>query len=439
MPFDRLLTLLPCQNLEDLDLQRREQDAEPLLAAWSALWHPTLLADAQKVPSWQSAESPPSDPEKSLIVVPNCCEELLPSGWLAQAEASGGCILRNLQRRDDIVAAALQHVDGNPPAVDANLAADFLALGFCRFQVELLTRKLRYTSNFDAAALETSAVAAAVAAVAGDADAAKQHLQAAFDRLHEAREYFYSNETRLLDLTLVASTTLGEPLRRELAAGRPCNLLISGAVLEEMARREPARLDALAAAVAAGTTAVIGGEYDEFPLPLLGPEAVATQLSRGVAAYEKHLHARPVVFGRRRFGLTPTLPQILHRLGFTAAFHCTLDDGRFPTGEQSRSQWEGIDGTSLESLAAVPIDAARSAPFLAMPEKSGNMNLDYTPTLVFAHWPARSSDWYDDLRRIAAYSTVLGKFSTVTNYFSDTNSIGQSGRFSPDQYHSPYL
>lgn len=439
MSFDRLLTLLPCQSLEDFDLQRKDGDAEQLLAAWSALWHPTLLADAQRAPGWQSAESPPLDPEKSLIVVPNCCEELLPGGWIAQAEASGGCVLRNLQHRDEIVAAALQHIGGNLPAVDANLAADFLALGFCRFQVELLTRKLRYMSNLDDTALETSAVAAAVAAVAGDVDTAKQHLQAAFDRLHEAREYFYSNETRLIDLTLVASTTLGEPLRRELAAGRPCNLLISGAVLEEMAQCEPATLDALRQAMDAGTAAVIGGEYDEFPLPLLGNEAIAVQLSRGLAAYEKHLHARPVVFGRRRFGLTPRLPQILHRLGFTAAFHCTLDDGRFPTSEQSRSQWEGIDNTTLESLAAVPIDAARSEPFFAMPEKASNMNLDYTPTLVFAHWPGRSSIWYEDLHRIVAYSTVLGKFGTVASYFSETTCTGQAGHFSPDEYHSPYL
>ena len=439
MPLNRLLTLLPCQSLEDLDLQRKERDAEQLLAAWSALWHPALLAGAKKVPSWQSAESPPSEPERNLIIVPNCCEELLPNGWFAQAEATGGCVLRNLQRRDEIVAAALQHVDGNPSAVDANLAADFLAFGFCHFQVELLTRKLRYTSNLDAAALEMSALAAAAAAVGGDTDAAKQHLQAAFDRLHEAREYFYSNETRLLDLTLVASTTLGEPLRRELAAGRPCNLLISGKVLEEMADREPATLDALCQALTAGTATVIGGEYDEFPLPLLGPEAIATHLSRGLSAYEKYLHKRPAVFGRRRFGLMPTLPQILRRAGFNAAFHCTLDDGQFPTGEQSRVQWEGIDGTLIESLAAVPIDAVRSEPFLAMPEKSVNINLDYTPTLVFAHWPGRSSIWYDDLRRIVAYSSVLGKFSTVASYFSETSSVGQSGRFLPDEYHPPYL
>ena len=42
------------------------------------------------------------------------------------------------------------------------------------------------------------------------------------------------------------------------------------------------------------------------------------------------------------------------------------------------------------------------------------MSLDRTATVVFAHWPGRASCWYDDLRRIAAYGSVLGKFSTMT-------------------------
>ena len=38
------------------------------------------------------------------------------------------------------------------------------------------------------------------------------------------------------------------------------------------------------------------------------------------------------------------------------------------------------------------------------------MSSDRTATVMFAHWPSRSSCWYEDLRRIAAYGAVLGKF-----------------------------
>ena len=49
MRFDQLVALLPCQSLETFDLDRKEEDAEQLLSAWSALWHPALLADAKMI------------------------------------------------------------------------------------------------------------------------------------------------------------------------------------------------------------------------------------------------------------------------------------------------------------------------------------------------------------------------------------------------------
>ena len=110
----------------------------------------------------------------------------------------------------------------------------------------------------------------------------------------------------------------------------------------------------------------------------------------GLAVYQELLQQRPVIFGRRRFGLTPTLPQVLRRLGFAAAVHCTLDDGRFPTSDQSLISWEGLDGTTIESLGSVPIDAGRAELFLSLPKKlADTMSLDRTATVTFAHWPSQ--------------------------------------------------
>ena len=59
-----------------------------------------------------------------------------------------------------------------------------------------------------------AAVAAAVAALVVYTAAARRDFESAFDRLHEAREYFYPVETRLLDLTLLAHGTLGDACAR---------------------------------------------------------------------------------------------------------------------------------------------------------------------------------------------------------------------------------
>jgi alpha-mannosidase len=438
--LNRLIALFPCQSLESFDLDRREEDAEQLLSGWTALWHPRLLAAADGIPSWSPATDPPDEPAGHLVTVPDCCLGSLPEDWIAQAEAEGACVLRGLSSRQEIIAATIKRLGTDHPDLDPDLVADFLALGYGYLQVELLTRKYRYMSNLNESSVRTSTLAAAAKALAGDAAGARQDLQAAFDRLQEAREYLYPLEAQLFDLTLVAPTTLGQSLRTDLAAAAPCNLLVSGSLIEEMARREPETLDALKQSLAAGSAAIVGGELTELPLPLLDPESIADNLARGLAAYREHLSHSPVVFGRRRFGLTPALPQIIERLGFTAAFHCTLDDGRFPTDSQSRVQWEGIDGTSIESLGCIPIDASRAAPFLALPKRlSDAMSLDRTPAVMFAHWPGKSCCWYDDLRRIAGYGSALGKFHTLTSCFDETSSVGKRAHYQPDQYRSPYL
>ena len=43
MKFEQLVFLLPCHGLEDFQLDRDADQAEQLLTAWSALWHPALL------------------------------------------------------------------------------------------------------------------------------------------------------------------------------------------------------------------------------------------------------------------------------------------------------------------------------------------------------------------------------------------------------------
>jgi len=440
MKFRQLAVLLPCHSLEDFPLRQDPDQAEQLLSAWSATWHPALLRHAQCVPGWFPAEAPPQEPAGHLLILPECSRPLLPEGWAAGAAAGGACLIGDLKHRDQMVAAALQQLDDGPGNVDPDLAADFLALGFCHLQVELLTRQLRYMSNLDQDSFRTEVLAAAEQAWAANPGAARERLQSAFNLLHQAREYFYPVEAHLLDLTLVASTTLGQSLREELSAGVSTNLLICGELLDQMARSEPATLQALREALERGTVAIVGGEFSERALPLLTPEAIRAQFGQGLARYQDRLGRRPTVFGRRRFGLSPVLPQILKGLGFVGAVHCTLDDGRFPVGNQSRIRWEGLDGTVLEALARVPIDVCRPDAFLRMPERLGNsMDLDHVATVVLAHWPGQSSTWYRDLKRIAAYSPVLGRFSTITGYFEQTGMAGQQKRYQADEYRSPYL
>ena len=83
----------------------------------------------------------------------------------------------------------------------------------------------------------------------------------------------------------------------------------------------------------------------------------------------------------------------------------------------------------IDVLARVPCDAAKSETFLGLSRKMADtMDSDHVATLTFAHWPSAVSPWYDDLRRIARLSPVLGKFMLLDDYFSHTDMPGRLAR-----------
>ena len=464
MKFQELLILLPCHSLEDFPTYHEGDDAQSLLASWSALWHPALLAAAGQTPTWRRIEDPPSDLKDKLIVVPSVCVQRLPTGFAQRCKEEGGLLIRKTADRAEIVAAALAGLDvgpagpagpesqvDNPPAdrgparrsgptIDPELAADFLALGYCYLQIELLTRQMRYSSNLDETYFKNTALAGAVALVEGNTALAKEKLAACFSVLAEERDHYYPVDAFLIDLNMVASTTLGAALREELSRETPTSVLLSGELVEALAASEPQTLAALKAGLEAGRIGLAGGAAAESRWPLLAHETILEELRRGLAIYERLLGRRPEVFGRWRYGHTPHLPGILHRLGFRGALHASFDEGKTPDGLQIKVRWEGLDGSAIDALARTPLDATKPQTFLSLATKMGeSMDGDHVATLCLAHWPGQASPWLDDLRRIARYSAALGKFVTLDQYFRDTAQPGQLDRFEADRYRSPYL
>lgn len=468
MPLEELIVLLPCHSLEDFPTYHEGEEAESLLASWSALWHPQLIAAAGRAPVWKRVDEPLGALRNRLIVVPTVCLPRLATGFAQRAKDEGGVLIRKTQDRGQIVAAALAALEnlsgstapGQPlladqPAadttgalsvaaagsqVDPELAADFLALGYAYLQVELLTRQMRYASNLDETYFQGTAVAAAQAAVAGQTELAREKLAICFNLLGEERDHYYPVDAFLLDLTLTASTTLGEKLRQELAGPGPINLLLPAELLSPMAEKHPQTLAALREALAAGRASLIGGEAQPQRLPLVSLESVRADLAEGLARYEAVLGQRPRVFGRWRHGLCPTLPGVLRKFGFEGALHAELEEGKTPQGLQVKVQWEGLDGSAIEALAKPPLDAAAPQTFLALAARLGeSMDSDHVATLCLAHWPGQASPWLDDLRRISRYTSALGKWVSIEDYFAKTDRAGHLDRFEASRYRDPYL
>jgi alpha-mannosidase len=436
-----LVILLPCHSLEDFPTHHRGEAAEALLAAWTSLWHPALIAAAQKTPNWARADDPPAPGESAVFVVPTAAELDLSADFKDRAASSGAVMVSGLVRRDEIMRKILELLADDATSIPRpSLVEYFFALGLAFLLIELLTRRMRYMSRIDETAFQEKVVAAATEAVNDHADAAHDALKRAFELLMEARSHFYPVDTNLLDFTLVAEETIGHSLRDELERDTPTNVFACGDVIEQMAAREPLSLAALKSNLTEARSSLVGGEYKELDLPLMPVEAMLAVVRRGHEAYDRHLALVPRAFGRRRFGLTPALPQILRGLGYHGALHFTLDDGRFPQAERGKTSWEGAGYSTIDTIARVPLDARDAGSILQLPEKLGeSMDYDYVSMMSFVHWPGQASIFYDDFRRVAKFAPVFGKFVTVDDFFANTESAGQFSRFEPDQYKSPFL
>jgi alpha-mannosidase len=442
--LEELIILLPCHSLDDFPVHHTGDEAEGLLAAWSALWHPALLAAAGCMPTWYRADSPPETLENRLLVIPAVSEAELQAGYAARAQEAGAIVVRKMVRRDEIIAAALAALppaNGSAPSsLDPEIVADFLALSFIYLQVELLTRRIRYMSVIDETHFQNLVADGAKAAVTGDSETARERLLKCLDVLTEAREHVYPTDIYFFDLTLVAGTTLGPALAHELAGPLPCNVLISGQTTDELARQDPETLSRLREGLAAQRLGLVGGDWDEAEHPLLDLEAIFANFQRAATSYQKNLGRQAIVYGRRRFGLTPVLPQVLSKFGFTSALLATLDEGRIPFADQSKTRWEGVDGSVIDVLGKPPVDASLPETFLGLSAKlADGIHHDHVACLAFAHWPGQGSPWYDDLRRIHALAPVLGKFVTIESFFQETDAPWQLSKFSIDDYRSPYL
>ncbi len=438
--YTQLTILLPCHSLEDFPLHHEGDDAQGLLANWTAMFHPALVHSAGKMPSWARVDDPPEELAGRLLLIPSVAAGDIPAGFAARAGNEGAVVIKRGLDRAEIVAEATSRLEPSPPNIDPEVVADFLALGYCYLQVELLTRQMRYASNLDEVYFEGQLTAAAAAAVSGDETKTRELLQSLFDVLGEERDHFYPVDAYLMDLTLVADTTMGQSLRDELQCQQFINLLLSGEVAVRMATDQPETAAALRAALEEGRATLVGGEYTEGPMTLLDHEAFLAELDRGQIAYEKHLAARPHVYGRRRFGLASFMPGVLSRHGFRGAMHATFDGGTFPHGSQTKTIWEGDDNGEIPALARPPLDAHKPESFLNLCIKMGeSMDSDHVATLYFAHWPGQVSPWYEDLRRIARWGPALGKWVTMATYFEETGDSGLRDRFDADRYRPPYL
>lgn len=438
MTFRDVVVLIPCHSLEDFPSEQGDAAAVGLLNVMAVAWHPQLIAATGQLPGWHRADDPPEPQPQQLYLVPDAANGWLPHDWPDRARSVEAVVVQDLADRGDWAAAALQAL--GPAELDADLVADFYALGTCWLMVELLTRHMRNFSSIDEVRLQTRAVGAARAVMAGDRETATTHLKSAFEVLQEARERFYPVESYLIDLCLVLPEMLDQKFIEMIADCPPFNLLVTGADLAAACEQTPELSPAMHAAVAAGRLCLVGGEAQELANPVLPMASLLHSLCHGSEQFLKWSGQRPAVWGRRRFGLFPAMPAILSRSGYRGALHVVLDDGIYPDQESTRLRWQSADGSIIDAWSRIPLAADAAATYLRFPVRlAESMDNDHVAGLALARWPEVSAPWYHDLRNMQKYAAVLGKFVTLSQFFEVTGSPGKLSAYESKEYFTPFL
>ena len=435
---ERIAVFLPCHSLDDFPTWLDDHEADDLLAAWTAAWHPELIAAVGAMPTWASVEVPPADGATLLGIVPSTCDDRF-AALLDAACLAGSRWVRGMHGRQPIVAAACAALEGVAVGKAPPLADDFFALGLAWLLAELLARRMRSSTALAATDFGSAVVAAARAAVSGDETLAREKLRECFGALEATRSQYYPVDVWLLDLVLLADSTLGSRLAAELDSPTPLAVLTTGRLIETLARTDPPLLQALRERVGTGRIEIVGGRHDETPLDLHLLEAIRESIARGRAACQEHLGTVPVTFGQCTGGSSAFLPQVLAGFEYRGAIWSLFDGTPLPDPGASRIRWQAPDGATIDAVARPPLDARSAAMILSLAEKIGDaMDHDHTCVIQFAHHAGTASPWFHDLRRIGAWCKVVGGFVTPHTLFEQTSGAGTLVDFAPDAF-SPTL
>lgn len=430
MAHYRITVFLPCHSLDDFPTWLEEEEADELLAAWTSAWHPALIASYGCVPSWASVDAPPADPDAMLGIVPPRYDDRF-AGWIGSLCTAGSRFVRHVADRDAIVAAC--GVAGPPCTM--GLTADFHALGLAWLLGELLARRMRSATGLETNGFHESVVAAARAAVAGDDDVARSGLREAFGCLEASRSHYYPVDVWLVDLILLAESTLGRTLAEEMESPVPAALVATGDVIESLARRNPELLDLVRRRCAERMLAPAGGRLDSRPIDQCVPESILESFTAGRRAWREHLGVAPATYAQCAGGASAILPQVLRQFGYAGAIWNLFDGTPLPDPGGGRIRWEGSGGACIDAIARPPLDARSARTVLSLAQTIGDaMDHDHTVVVPFAHHPGTASRWYLDLRRIGSWTSALGTFVTPDDLFARTSGAGSVVAFEPDTF-----
>ncbi len=425
----------PCHTLDDFPTWLEAEEADGLLDAWVAAWHPCLIAAAGAPPEWASVDLPIDD-SVSVGIVPARWDDRFAAQFDPRA-AADAVFVRQVAGSTAIARAAAErlapgHAAGPLPG-DPHVA-DFEALGLAVLLAELLARRMRSGFDIDRPAFAAAVTAAARAAVEGRGEGVSEPLRECFATIDASRARYYPVDSWAVDLVLLAPSATVEAIAAECAAPVPVSFVATGSTIRRLAAERPAALGLLREAAAAGRIGLCGGLDDDRPLDGLTPEEILASCEQARSAWREHVGVVPASFVRTAGGSSPLLPQLLAGFGCRAGVWSLFDGSPLPDVGGGLVDWQA-GGASVAMLATPPLDATSPRTTLGLADTLGEaMDRDHVAAAVFAHYAGIAGRWHELIRRIASWCGLLGTFVTPDELVRRSSGSGTPVMLEPDAF-----
>ncbi|MFN7733478.1 MAG: hypothetical protein ACK5OB_16395, partial [Pirellula sp.] len=462
--FQRAVSAITSSFSDDAPRGIGSEAALDYHVAWTSLWDPRVLACLQFVPETWRVDAGGKELENALIVSSEVVRARMDTPSVERLAIGNSalistqhkprqevvqCLLAAIANRaDEEVAsdpaaeapshASIRSIAGVPDAQCA-LLQSFYAFGFMVAQVQIMARKLRYAFNLDWMIVSDQILQAANASIAGDAEQTDRWLAAAFDSLSQERDRYCSQHGNVIDLILVAETTLGASLQRQLESDHPTSWFATTKTLEKWRDANPSAWQSLLGRVEQQSACLVGGMRDELPHPYLVESSLYRSIQQGESDASR-LGIKPyATWMRMAPGITVGIPEAARSFGFRGAIVAALGGGGLPDKEHAKIRWQSTgDSPSLDCILGHVLDAADSEALLSLGTSMASQ-LDYhqVPTLVLAHWPARVSPIFEDLLIAMKRTPAIGKWIDADQYFASTSQPYWTDAFQSHQFRMP--
>ncbi len=442
----RSIFVIPSSALEDLPPRMGHELAADFLCAWTAQWDPRLLVPLATLPEWKKADSSSLDLSASLVLCPEVSKSKLEVPVREQLQVNQCPIVESQFRSraelvESLVAIVSPPTEGQDPVSQPNplLVDDFYALGYAVLQVQILARKLRYSWNIDWIMFTEQVLSAARASLSQDAEETERWLQASFDSLSQERDRYCSQQAYLLDVVLLAPSTLGQSLERQLEEDHPFNVIATSKLLSCLKEKNATAWTELTQHLSEKKCSLVGGLEQERPHAYLSASSIIRELGHGMKSYVDQGVAPPKVFTRFQPGFLASSPTWLTQFGYTGALLAAWSGGTVPEKDQAKIRWQASsDGKSIDTVLGHVLDAASADSYIDLAVTlSSQLDYHHIPTLILAHWPGIRLVALNDLKRLIARTPALGKFHTVEDYFASTTQPYSSDSFPSNTFKVP--